>query len=283
MEVSQKRFHPYKTVRYIPLSENSETTKTTSTTKAFSPAVIAAIAVAALVVILSALLLFRSVFSGQVLSTLEAGAFRYELCGNGRLEKILVYKNGSKTATVMTNSVGSQRDSYGVSVSDVNFDGFPDLVIATDQDGDTRRYSVYLWSSATGTYRHSEAMKAIGAFTVSEDYQCIISHTEEYRFAGEEDGVSYYEDADVYRIYRTVNGETVEFARYERVYYTKNDIYVYSVFRFDKNRGVMYRFSEDQWMSEAEAKSFDLKAAMEADMAAHRAEYLPVEETPEES
>ena len=74
---------------------------------------------------------------------------------------------------------------------------------------------------------------------------------------------------------RTVNGETVEFARYERIYYTKNDIYAYSVFRFDKNRGVMYRFSEDQWMSEAEAKVFDLKSAMEKDMEAHRSEYLP--------
>ena len=259
------------------MSENSKASQ-----KTFSPAVIAAIALAALIVILSALLLFRSVFSGQVLCTLNEGSFRFELCGNGRLERILVYKDGSKTATVATNSVGSERDSYGVSVADANFDGYPDLIIATEQNGDTKRYTVYLWSNATGTYRHSESLKSIGAFTVNEDYQCIISHTTEHRFAGEDDGVSYYEDAEVYRVYRTVNGETVEFARYERIYYTKNDIYAYSVFRFDKNRGVMYRFSEDQWMSEAEAKVFDLKSAMERDMEAHRSEYLPASDSTSE-
>jgi fibro-slime domain-containing protein len=45
---------------------------------------------------------------------------------------------------------------------------------------------------------------------------------------------------------------------------------------------IVKAYMEKTGCSEAEAKSFDLKAAMEADMAAHRAEYLPVEETPEE-
>ena len=243
--------------------------------KHFSPKIVIVSVIAALVVTLSGFLLFRSVFSGSVLDTLNAGDFRFELCGTDRLSKIVVYKDGSKTATVRTSSVGSQNDHYGVTVVDLNFDGSPDLLVAQTEKNRNTCYAVWTWNAATGTYRSADAVAGAPNVTLNEDYECLVSHALETRFVGEDAyGSAYYEEAEIYRIFHSYKGEIVELARYEFVYYTKNDIHALLISRFDYNEGSLSSFSEDHWLSDKEAENFDLKEEMLRDMEAHRSEYL---------
>ncbi len=245
-----------------------------------SPKVLTVIIAAALLVLLSGFILFRPAFTGNVLDTVGAGDFRFDLCGSGGLSRIIVYKDGKKTATVRTSSVGAASDHYGVTVTDLNFDGAPDLLVAQTQKGDDRCYAVWTWNAATGTYRSADAVAEAPNVTVDETYECLVSHATETRYVGEDAyGTVYYEEAEIYRIFRSFKGEIVEFARYELVYYTKNDIHAFLISRFDETENKLSPFSEDHWLSASEAEGFDLRSEMYGDMEEHRSAYFPEETT----
>ncbi len=239
----------------------------------FSPSIILVILAAALVIVLSGLFVFRSLLSGSVLDSIDAGDFRFDLCGSGSLSQIKVYENGTKTATVRTPSVGNAEDHYGVTVSDLTLDGYPDLLVAVKKRGDAPLCNAWVWNPATGTFRAQESFVGIESPEWNEEYGCLTSHYEERRKVGEDaDGV-YYEEAEVIAVYAAVNGTLVEFMRYEFVYYTRSEVYAVLVSRFDEKTGELSSFSEDEWLSGSEATAFSLTDFVEVDMALHRDSY----------
>lgn len=239
----------------------------------FSPKVSIAVLLAVLTVGLSGYFLFRSAFDGNLLESITYDNFRFDLCGNGSLSKIVVYKNEKKTATVRTNALGNAGNHYGVTVSDLNFDGYPDLLVTTKSINSDLCASAWVWNYATGTYKSVESMIDIPNPTIDEAYACVISHTNEKRFAGEYKGTSFYEIAEIFRVYKDIEGTIVEYARYELVYYTKNDIYAYQIFRFDEENGEISSHSEDKWIYPENIDGFSLSERMTSDMEAHRGEY----------
>lgn len=239
----------------------------------FSPKVIAVILIALAVVVFSGLYLFRTVLNGSVLESIDSGSFRFDLCGNGTLSQIKVYRNGKQTATVKVSSVGNADNRYGVTVTDLNFDGYPDLLVVRSQDATETHCDAWLWNNATGTFRASEALAGVVDPTLSEEYGCVISQRSERRDAGEDANGSYYEEAEIISVYAAADGEIVEFSRYEFVYFTKNDIYAYRIYRYDADRGILSSFSEDDWLSPDEAIGFDLSEHAESDMADHKSDY----------
>lgn len=249
--------------------------KSSASPSRFSPKVLIVILLSAALILFCGLFLFRSVLSGNVLTTIDAAPFRFDLRGSGVLSEITVYKDGKKTATVKTTSAGNASDQYGVMVSDVDDDGAPDLLVRTHLEKSDEYYSAWLWNSATGTYRRCETFIDVPNIAENEDYNCIVSHLAEKRYAGEDNDTVYYEDAQTYRIFRIVDGTLTEFARYEFVYYTKNDIYAYRVFRFSERNGELSDYSEDEWMDPDEAEGFSLKEHMDEDMRTHRDDYIP--------
>lgn len=239
----------------------------------FSPKIILVILIATAIVVLSALFLFRSIWDGGVLESIDAGDFRFDLCGDGSLSKIKIYKDGKKTATLKTSSVGNAENHYGVTVIDLSFDGSPDLLVAVKNDGADTCYNAWLWNPSTGTLRSQEAFINVKNPTLNEEYGAIVSKRHEQRDAGEDANGVYYEEAEVISVYTAVDGALVEFIRYEFVYYTKNDIYAVLVYRFDEDTGEISSFSEDSWLSPDEAKDFVLSVYADADMEKHKSNY----------
>lgn len=248
-------------------------TKSNRPSPRFSPKILIVILLATAVVVFSGLFLFRSAFSGNVLDSIESGAFRFDLCGDASLSSIKIYQDGKKTATLRTSSVGSKENHYGVTALDLSFDGYPDLLVAVKADGTDTCYNAWLWNPATGTLRAQEAFTNVKNPTINEEYGAIVSKLQERRDAGEDANGVYYEEAEVISVYTAVNGAIVEFARYEYVYYTKNDIYAVLVYRFDEDTGSLSSFSEDEWLLPDEAEGFILSDYADADMAAHKGDY----------
>lgn len=239
----------------------------------FSPKIIIVILIATASVVLSGFFLFRSALSGNVLESIESGEFRFDLCGDGSLSSIKVYKNGRKTATLKTSSVGNDEDHYGVTVVDLSFDGYPDLLVAVKTSGTDTLCNAWLWNNATGTFRAQEALSGVKNPTLNEEYGCIVSNSREKREGGEDANGVYYKEAEIISLYTSVNGELVEFVRYEFVYFTKDDIYVRSVYRFDEDSETLSSFSEDKWFSPDEATGVILSEFAAQDMAEHKADY----------
>lgn len=239
----------------------------------FSPRMILVILFAAVAIVFSGLLVFRSLFSGNVLESIDAGNFRFDLCGDGSLSLIKVYENGKKTATIRTPSVGNAEDHYGVTVQDLTFDGNPDVLVAVKKSGNTPLCSTWIWNSATGTFRRQEAFINVKDPVWNEEYGAVISHYEERRKVGEDAEGTYYEEAEVVSVYTAINGSLVEFARYEFIYYTRSKISAILVYRFDEKSGELSTFSEDEWLSDAEAATFSLEEYVKTDMTLHKESY----------
>lgn len=273
------------------MSEQTSTKETASKhTTQFSPKVIAVILIAALIVVLSGLWIFRSFLSGNVLDSIESGSFRFDLCGDKTLAEIKIYENGKKTASLKISSIGTEEDHYGVTVTDLNFDGYPDLLIArsvseTDLshypafdsyqnvEKTAKRCDAWLWNAATGTLRHAETLSGIVNPVLDEEFGCIVSQKNERKEVGMDTEETYYEASTVYSVFCAVNGEPVEFARYELTYYTKNNAYSCIVYRYDTEVGRLVDTYEDIWMDADEASVFPFYEIVRMDMEAHRSEY----------
>lgn len=243
---------------------------TQSTRFRFSPRIILVILLAAIVIVFSGLFIFRPLFKGNVLESIETNSFRFDLCGNGSLSRIKIYENGKQTATIRTPSVGNAEDHYGVTVRDLTFDGNPDVLVAVKKSGDTTLCSAWVWNPATGTFRRQEAFINVKDPVWNEEYGCIMSNYTQRRMVGEDAEGTYYEEAEIVSIYTAINGSLLEFARYELVYYTRSEINAVLVYRFDESSGKLSTFSEDEWLSNEEAALFVLSEYVKTDMALYK-------------
>ena len=123
----------------------------------------------------------------ELLCEVEQNGITYCVRGKDeRVKQIIVKKNGkaiwSKSITTDKN-MGKIDDVYGLSVQDLNFDGYEDILIAVEKNGECISYQCYLRVpgkdkfeldkalSALCNVKADATLKAIFAFEQSVDYR----------------------------------------------------------------------------------------------------------------
>ena len=211
----------------------------------------------------AALLLFREVYR-PVLKTLESGDHRFELRGNGALAEIRVYYKDEACTRL---KVTSPKDADGVSLADLNHDGYPDLLVQRVAGDKNKLYYCWIWNPDKTAYVQVPELNSVYNITPEKDFDCILSHHTLRTSGFDEENNPRYELAEMYSVYRTIDGVYTEVARYAFTYYSDTEIYSYFIYRYDEeDKALAPALGEDVWMTPAEAEHFDLYAAVTADL-----------------
>ena len=174
------------------------------------------------------------------------------------------------TATVngrIKIKVTSPKNEDGVSLADLNHDGYPDLMVQRVSGEKNKRYYCWIWDPDKTAYVQIPELNGVYNLTPEKNYDCIFSHHSLRTSGFDEENNPRYEQAEMYSVYRTVDGVYTEVARYAFTYYSDTDIYSYFIYRYDEeDKALAPALGEDVWMTPQEAEHFDFYAAVTADL-----------------
>lgn len=197
--------------------------------------------------ILSLLLLLCSVLSLSscklpLLEQTTVGELTFSLYGNGRIERIAVHRGEEHIGTYTERGMSRDMlaalddDSYGLILTELNFDGMPDMCIKNAKGSAGVRYAVYLWDAAQDGYVYHEALSALQGMGMLATEQAITAREFEHIIdPATGDTPEMYIEREAFVIYRWIDGVLTEVHRKEKTYYEENDIYCYAVYERDVN------------------------------------------------
>lgn len=176
---------------------------------------------------------------------------------NGRVKQIVVKENGeaiwSKSVTT-DRKMGKVDQTYGLSIQDVDFDGYDDILIATKKEGECISYDCYVRVGAKPQYNRWE--KLSGLYNIKADARLgaifAFEQTKEAR------GNDAYITCDKTVKYLWQDGELVP-DMYAAIYYYSDGgqtPYRYSVAYYDEELG-KFGDSSDKMLTQEEYETTD--------------------------
>ena len=195
----------------------------------------------------------------DLLYEIERNGLTY--CARGtddRVKQIVVKENGK---AIWSKRVKTDRklkkidDTYGLSVQDLDFDGYDDVLIATAKDGDCISYDCYIRVGAKPQYNYSEVLSGLCNIKADAKNRAILvfEQTIEAR------GSNAYVKTDKATKYFLQDGKLVPDMYAALSYYSGSDYkpYFYSVAYYDEELKD-FGDSSDKWMTKEEYEKSDL-------------------------
>ena len=194
-----------------------------------------------------------------LLLEVEQNGITYSVRGKGeRVKQIVVKKDGKAvwSKSVKTNRKMEKVDeNYGLSIQDLNFDGYDDILIATQKEGDCVTYECYIRKGSDYKYERNEELSAL--YNVKADARLgAIFAFEQTREARGDDA---YTTCDKAVKYLWKDGKLVPDMYVALHYYSDSELhpYCYAVSYYDEELG-KFLDSYDDWLTEEDYKNSDL-------------------------
>ncbi len=194
----------------------------------------------------------------DLLYEIEQNGLTYSARGKGdRVKQIVVKENGK---AIWSKSIQTNRrmvkvdDAYGLSVQDLNFDGYDDILIATKKNGECVTYGCYIREGKELKYELHEELSSLYNVKADERLGAIFAF-EQTREARGDDA---YTTCDKAIKYFWQDGKLVPDMYVALHYYSGSEQYpyCYSVAYYDEELGKFLE-SYDDWLTEEEYEAAD--------------------------
>lgn len=176
---------------------------------------------------------------------------------DGRVKQITVKENGK---VIWAKRVRTDKnmekidDTYGLVVEDVNFDGYDDILVAIEGEGDLIRYDCYIRVGQKPQYNLSEELSALYNVRADARLGAIFAFSQSTDARGND----AYLKTDKTTKYFWENGKLVPDMYVALHYYSGGDQkpYCYAVAYYDEELG-HFLDSTDKWLTEEEYETTD--------------------------
>ena len=194
----------------------------------------------------------------DLLFEIEQDGLTYCARGNGeRVKQIVVKENGEAiwSKSVQTDrKMGKVDDAYGLLVQDLNFDGYDDILIATEKAGDCISYACYVRVGSKPEYKLHKELSAFYNVRANERLEAIFT----FEQTTEARGNDAYITCDKTVKYLWQDGKLVP-DMYAAIYYYSDGgqtPYRYSVAYYDEELG-KFDESSDKMLTQEEYENAD--------------------------
>lgn len=194
----------------------------------------------------------------ELLYEIEQNGILYSARGNGdRVKQIVVKENGEViwTKSVKTDrKMGKVDDAYGLSIQDVDFDGYDDILIATKKERECITYECYVRVGAKKQYNRWDKFE--GLYNIKADARLEAIFT--FEQTREARGDDAYITCDKTTKYFWKDGNLVP-DMYAAIYYYSDGgqtPYRYAVAYYDEELG-KFEDSSDKMLTEEEYNATD--------------------------
>lgn len=205
------------------------------------------------------LLALPSCASSEPLYSVTVGDRVYAVTGGAKPNRITVTQNGERVwsqRVSVKRSVGDQSGTYGLVVSDLNFDGLADITISTSKDGDVLTNLCFL-QTADGAYEKNETLSKLCNVRVNTTYSCLLTFSHTYsEDKAYTDAPAEYTSTDTTTAYMWKDGALTPYRRASLTYYSGHDIYCYSLSDYLESTGEFHD-PDDEWFSPEKYKTRD--------------------------
>lgn len=194
----------------------------------------------------------------ELLYEVEQNGLTFCARGKGdRVKQIVVKENGKiiwKKRVKTDREMGKIDDTYGLSVQDLDFDGYDDILIATEKEGDCISYACYLRNGEKVRYVLSD--KFDGLYNIKADARLGAIFAFEQSTEARGDDAYLRTDKAVKYLWR--DGELVPDMYAAIHYYSDGDQtpYCYAVAYYDEELG-KFLDSSDDWLTKEEYEAAD--------------------------
>ena len=194
----------------------------------------------------------------DLLYEVEQNGLTFSARGEGERVKQIVVKEDGKV--IWSKRVRTDRkmkkidDTYGLSVQDLDFDGYDDILIATAREGDRISYDCYLRVNAKPQYDLSETLEGLYNVMADADLKAIFAYEESVEARGND----AYLRTDKVTKYFWKDGKLIPDMYAAIHYYSGGDQkpYCYAVAYYDEELGD-FLDSTDKWLTKEEYEAAD--------------------------
>lgn len=176
---------------------------------------------------------------------------------DGRVKQLVVKENGEViwSKNVKTDRrMGKVNETYGLSVQDVNFDGYDDILIATKKDGECISYNCYVRVDSKKQYNRWDKFEGLYNIQADARLEAIFAFEQTTEARGDD----AYITCDKTTKYFLRDGELVP-DMYAAIYYYSDGgetPYRYAVAYYDEELGD-FLDSSDKFLTKEEYESAD--------------------------
>lgn len=178
------------------------------------------------------------------------------------VRKVVVKKNSKKLSALPFDSSSEIFDNelgYSAKFLDVNNDSSDDLLLpsAIDNDGDIH-YSVFLADANEG-FCFNEDLKDMSNISLDEDTGLILTEdtTKEILAEGTKSSPEFYILRHKIAKHKFDGGKLITLEERSITYYSENDYYCYSVYKYDDDFGGL-KYQNEKWFEPDELKNYPL-------------------------
>lgn len=194
----------------------------------------------------------------HLLAEIEQNGLTFCARGKGdRIKQLVVKEDGKviwKKRVKTDRNMGKIDDMYGLSVQDLNFDGYDDILIATEKNGECISYDCYVRVGAKSQYNLWNQLDGLYNIKADARLEAIFAFEQSTEARGE----SAYLRTDKTVKYFWDDGELVP-DMYAAIHYysdAEQYPYCYSVAYYDQELG-KFLDSSDKWMTKEEYETID--------------------------
>ncbi len=186
----------------------------------------------------------------------------FGLRGSGTRPKQVVVKRGEELLwserVKVSKEVGSLGGTYGFDCPDLNFDGHPDIVLASGIAGDQVSNLCWIYDVEKETYTLSEELSALYNVRANAELEAVFSFLHTYK--AEEaylDAPASHQWTDAATKHIWVDGALTPDIRVSITYYSEPDRYCYSVAYYNAD-SEDFDQPDDTWLTPEEYKALDM-------------------------
>ncbi len=186
----------------------------------------------------------------------ELEGLTYSVRGtDGRARQLSVKRGGEvlwTTSVKADQDLGNTNGRFGLTVTDLNFDGLPDLVIAIRAEEECIYSRCFLRDGDDVSFTENKALAALANVKADANLQAVFGYTTTRE---EKDGAKTLHDRTTKYVWH--EGELVPEMYAAVTYYSETDMYCYSVALYDP-AAEDYGSPSEKWMTPEQYAAADL-------------------------
>ena len=200
----------------------------------------------------------------DLLYSVEVGELTYCVRGTDTRAKQVVVKRGDAIVFAqrvkVDAEVGSRGGNYGLSVQDLNFDGYDDVMIANEVYGDCTAYICWLWDTQKASFVRSEELSGLCNVVADAEKKAVFafSHTFE-RERAYLDVPEATITTDITTKYVWTDGVLTPNIRISLTHYSETEMYCLSIAYYDAEaKQFSIDNTKEDWIKASEFAEYDL-------------------------
>ncbi|MBR2926058.1 MAG: hypothetical protein IKC31_00570 [Clostridia bacterium] len=198
----------------------------------------------------------------ELLYSIELDGVTYCVRGSGTRAKQVVVKRGEEIVWAKTEKaakkIGSQNGTYGFQAADFNFDGYVDLALATEIEGNVLYSTCWLYNPEKQTYEKSKELSSLGNLRADHELEAIFSFAESVSItkapSPDFPSITVSTDSVTKRVWE--DGVLVPKTRVSMIYYSETDRYCYRV-EYYNAAAAAFEIDQEKWLTKDEYLEID--------------------------